>query len=573
MCPAGRWRQPSPLTGIGCDGHEIAVLRYFRTANHFALAERHGRSRNLTPRTTRLVRGVSVGTRYADVWVDGTIDELSGRRFRNFFTVARRFPNSLFMSDSPPTAPSHVIRAIRRLDLCSPEAVDTALAEGGEVIAALDSLVRTGHLTTFQADCLKSGETAWLGLGDYRPQYLISAGSFARVFRGVRTTDNKTAAIKVMRERWIEKPTFVELFRKEGELGQRLTHRNIVPTWEVGEDNGKPFIAMDFVEGGNLRDVTKARSKFSPADTMKVGMDVCAGLEYALKFGIGHRDIKPTNILLGTDGTAKLIDFGLAGDDSDETSESDADKQTALEYLTIERAFNVRNDPRSDLYFLGATLFELITGEPPYVRTGDRAERKRIGRYRDIDSVRVRNAEVPRPVAAIIDQLLDFDPGNRFQTPTDTSVAMAEALVAIGGGGAKIAGAVNSDGQALKTVLCVESRPKHQDRLRQYFSKHNFRVLVMGDASRAVSRLKTSPPDSIILMGDAIGPEVAEAYADIVQSTTKVACVAVLGKNQTNLANQMQTGSVGDCEHGAVLVQPVTPRKLRETLVACLEAV
>lgn len=464
-----------------------------------------------------------------------------------------------------------MIRAIRRLNLCPAETVDEALADGNDIAAALDALVRGGSLTKFQADCLKSGDTVWLGMGNYRPQYLISAGSFARVFRGVRATDQKTAAIKVMRERWLEKPQFVELFRKEGELGQRLTHRNIVPTWEVGEESGKPYIAMEFVEGGNLRDVLKARTKFSPEDTLRVGIDVCAGLEYALKFGIGHRDLKPTNVLLAVDGTARLIDFGLAGDESESIDETEFDKQTAIEYLTIERAFNLRNDPRSDLFFLGATLFELVTGEPPYVRTGDREERKRLGRYRDIDSVLTRREDVPRPVAAIIDQLLAFDPFERYQSPTDASHAMAQALVAIGGGGAKIAGAVDAKGNALKTVLCVESRPKHQDRLRQYFSKHNFRVLLMGDAGRAVARLKTSPPDSVVLMGDAIGQDIIEAYADIVRSPTKVACVAVLGKNQTNLATQMQVDAK-QYPHGAVLVQPVTPRDLREALVNCIQA-
>lgn len=476
------------------------------------------------------------------------------------------------MSNSSPTDPNVVIRAIRRLQLCPPETVDAALANGSDIAGALDALVRGGQLTTFQADCLKAGETAWLGMGHYRPQYLISAGSFARVFRGVRVTDNKTAAIKVMRERWLEKPQFIDLFRREGELGQRLTHRNIVPTWEVGEENGKPYIAMEFVEGGNLRDVMKARKRFSPEDTMRVGMDVCAGLEYALKFGIGHRDLKPTNVLMAVDGTARLIDFGLAGDDSDDVSDTEFDKQTAIEYLTIERAFNLRNDPRSDLYFLGATLYELVSGEPPYVRTGDREERKRVARYRDVESLRVRASDIPRPVADIIDQLMAFDPFDRYQTPTDASKAMAEALVSIGGGGVRLAGTVDAAGNTLKTVLCVESRPKHQDRLRQYFSKHNFRVLLMGDAGRAVARLKTSPPDSVILMGDSIGPEVTETYADIVRSPTKVACVAVLGKSQTNLAGQMETDAK-QYPHGKVLVQPVTPRGLREALDECLAAV
>ena len=475
------------------------------------------------------------------------------------------------MTDPTPTSSNHIVRAIRRLSLCPPDVVDQSLADSKRIEDALDWLVRGGHLTTFQADCLRNGETMWLGLGEYRPQYLISAGSFARVFRGVRVTDQATAAIKVMRERWLEKPVWVESFRKEGELGQRLTHKNIVPTWEVGEDGGKPYIAMEFVEGGNLRDVLKARGRFTPEDTLKVGIDVCAGLEYALKFGIGHRDIKPTNILLSTDGTARLIDFGLAGDEADELDSSEADKQTALEYLTIERAFNVRNDPRSDLFFL---VLRCLSWSPESRRMFERATAKN-GNAWAVIAISIRSGPEKTtfrcPVARIIDQLLEFDPDNRFQNPTDVSDAMTRALVEIGGGGAKIAGAVDAEGNALKTVLCVESRPKHQDRLRQYFTKHNFRVLLMSDASRAISRLKTSPPDSIILMGDSIGPEVAEAFADIVRSPTKVACVAVLGKKQANLANQIAFDEES-YPFGAVMIQPVTPRDLRQKLTACIKA-
>lgn len=476
------------------------------------------------------------------------------------------------MSNQTAADSDTIVRAIRRLTLCPPEAVESALAHGaGDIAVSLDHLVRAGELTTFQVDCLKAGDTDWLGLGDYRPQYLIASGSFARVFRGRHISNGGTAAIKVMRERWIEKPEFVELFRKEGALGQRLTHKNIVPTWEVGEDNGKPYIAMEFVEGGNLRDMVKARGRFSPEDTLKIGIDVCAGLEYAQKFGVGHRDIKPTNILMSTDGTARLIDFGLAGDDSG-GNDSDADKQTALEYLTIERTFNLRNDPRSDLYFLGGTLFELIIGEPPYAGTADRDERKQISRYRDVDSVLTRAPDVPRDVARIIDRLLEFDPDLRIQSAADAAEEMTKALVALGAGGQKIAGAVDSGGNALKTVLCVESRPKHQDRLREYFSKHGFRVLVMGDASRAVARLQTSPPDSIILMGDAIGDEIGSAYGEILNSPTNVACVAVLSRKQANLAASLEAETEAGGGRGDVLVQPVTPRALRESLTACIAA-
>ena len=464
------------------------------------------------------------------------------------------------MSDAT-ADPQTIVRAIGRMKLCPADAVAAAQAEGS-ADAMLRSLVAEQHLTPFQADLLRKGETAWLQLGQYRPQYLIAAGSFARVFRGVDGS-GKTAAIKVMRERWLEKPAFVELFRREGELGKRLTHKNIVPTYEVGEEAGKPYIAMEFVEGGNLRDLLKVRGKFKPADALRLAEDVCAGLEYAVKFGVCHRDLKATNVMVGPDGSARLIDFGLAGDES---SLDEADMHTALEYMTIESAAGVDNDPRSDLYFLGTILFELISGEPPYPRTADRVERKRVGRYRDVPSLAAAAPGTPPEAVAVVDRLMQFDPDERFQSPADAREAIRKANVAAGGAGGRVAGATTRDGATLKTVLCVESRPKHQDRLRDYFTKHGFRIMLLGDADRALGRLETAPPDSVILMGDAVGDRVAEDAAKF--AAAGVASVVVLGRKQAGLAGPLAALP----GHGAVLNMPVTLRDLRDALSLCLEA-
>ena len=466
------------------------------------------------------------------------------------------------MTDSPAADIQTIARVIARLSLCPPDAVAAGQASG-TVKGLLDHLVSETHLTPFQADLLRRGETDWLQLGDYQPQYLIAAGSFARVFRGVHRLTKKTVAIKVMRERWQEKPAFVEMFRREGQLGKRLTHKNIVPTFEVGEDNGRPFIVLEFVEGGNLRDVLKMRGKFKPADALRLAEDVCAGLEYAVKFGVCHRDLKATNVMLGPDGSARLIDFGLAGDES---VPEDADFQTALEYLAIEGAAGVDNDPRSDLYFLGTILFELISGEPPFARTADRAERKRVSRYRDVPSLATASPETPAAAVAVVDKLLQFDPDDRYQSPADAREAIQRAAVSVGGAGAKIAGAQASDGKTLKTVLCVESRPKHQDRLREYFTKHNFRILLLGDADRAIDRLKTAPPDSIILMGDAVGDRVVDDFKTLLDAG--VATVMVLGKSQRKLGKTLGKHP----PHGAVLPMPVTLRGLREALTGCIDA-
>ena len=115
-------------------------------------------------------------------------------------------------------------------------------------------------------------------------------------------------------------------------------------------------------------------------------------------WGITHRDLKMTNVLMGSDGTARLIDFGLAADDKLLTRLGTSDLQQAVEYTTLERGSgSPPNDPRSDLFFLGVILYELLTGVSPYPRTRDREERKRFSRYRDVRPVTSVDPTLPEP--------------------------------------------------------------------------------------------------------------------------------------------------------------------------------
>ena len=130
----------------------------------------------------------------------------------------------------------------------------------------------------------------------------------------------------------------------------------------------------------------------------------------------------------------------------------------------------------------------------------------------------------------------------------------------------RIAGAGTVNGEKVHSVLFVESRPKHQDTLRDYFTKHGYRPLVLRDADRAVDRLKTAPPDAVVLMGDDIGDRVAGDFRAVAGSG--VATVLVLGRDQKKLGPKL--GKIP--KTAKVLVQPVTPRGLRDALTECLAA-
>ena len=434
-------------------------------------------------------------------------------------------------------------------------------SRGPSIDALIDELEQRHYLTPYQATKLKKRETDGLRLGPYKLLYRNASGSFARVFRGCTVDDGKMVGIKVLRQRWAEDPRTVNLFRREGELGKRLKHKNVVPIYEVGSDGNQHYLSMEFVEGGNFRELLKSRGKFSVAEASKYVLDMAEGLEYALKLGLTHRDLKLTNVLLSSQGVAKLVDFGLAGQDASlSTMEEEVDR--AIEYATLERSTNAPdNDPRSDLYFLGAIFYELLSGVAPYPPTRSREDRKQPSRYRNIRPIRQVDPTVPPAVMAIIDQLMQINPNERYQSPTEvirdlqtivetrteTVGTRAESSAAPAPESDEELPAQNGVKSALPTVLCVENRPQQQDSLREYFSKHGYRVLLLRDVLRAVGRIQTDPPQGLILMADSLGEgdEASKAYEKVAACCRKAGTpiVLVLSKKHKEMKDRFANTS------------------------------
>ena len=186
----------------------------------------------------------------------------------------------------------------------------------------LRALEHAHLLTAYQLEKLRSGEDAPLVLGNCKLMYQNASGSFARVFRGCHLDDGRVLGLKVLRQRFVADPKAVRHFHREAELCMNLRHKNIVPTYDVGSEDDYHYFTMEFVEGGNLRDFIRIRNKLKPAELLRCGADMAEGLEYALGEGMTHRDFKMSNVLMSTRGVAKLVDFGLAGDESASTDES-----------------------------------------------------------------------------------------------------------------------------------------------------------------------------------------------------------------------------------------------------------
>ncbi len=429
----------------------------------------------------------------------------------------------------------------------------------------LKLLEQRSLLTMYQAQKLKKQETDALRVGRYKLLYRNASGSFARVYRASAIDDGQTFAIKLLRQRYAEDPRSVSMFRREGELGKRLKHKNIVPIFEVASDGNQHYFAMEFVEGGNFRDFIKIRKKFAVPEATQYLLDIAEGLEYALRFRLTHRDLKLSNVLLSAQGVAKLVDFGLAGQDASVASAGD-EVDRAIEYATLEK--NTRapdNDPRSDLYFLGAMYYELLTGVPPYPPTKNLDERRQFSRYRDIRDIREHDPNLPAEVVAIVDKLLAIDPADRYQSPTavisDLRHALGQKHVASTGNASEdTAAPVEAMPPAL---ICVENRPKQQDAMREYFSKHGYRVLVLTDPIRALNRMESEAVAGLLLVGDVLGNDIAAVFQAAVKRSQKRNTVVVLALSPktAEVAAKLDVPS-----HASVLTEAITLRNIRQSI-------
>lgn len=468
-----------------------------------------------------------------------------------------------------------------QLDECLSELSHSATG-AGQLIDVLD---RKNVLTPYQVNHLRKEDLSSLVLGDYALLYQNASGSFARVYRARSLKDGKMVGIKVLRQRYTEDLKAVAQFRREAEFGKTLRHPNIVPIYDVLRDREYHFLTMEFVEGGNLRDFINIRKQVAAPEATKYVLEMALGLHYALGKGLTHRDMKMTNVLMSTRGVSKLVDFGLASTEVGTPSgvargESAA---RAIEYATLEKGTGVpRHDPRTDLYFLGAIYYELLTGVPPLARTRDRAERSEFARYTDIRPIAQACPDLPREVVRIVERLMQVNPIQRYQTPGEVIVDLRPTLLEIGGtlpatdsldqqappvlSPSVSAPSANNTANAT-TIMCIERRHKQQEFIRKFFSKRGYRVLILGDLQRGINFVRDNPPDCVLLMGQAIEDSVVKSYHEMVRATqaANAGCVLVLSEKQADLKS-----SLTETKTTRVLVQPITLRELHAELRVAL---
>jgi eukaryotic-like serine/threonine-protein kinase len=293
----------------------------------------------------------------------------------------------------------------------------------------------------------------------YELNHLIARGGMAEVYRAHDRLLDRPVALKVLFPELSVDRSFVERFRREAQAAANLSHPNIVPVFDWGEDTGTYFIVMEFIDGRPLSSILKTAGSLSAERTADVGAHVAAALGYAHKHGVIHRDVKPGNVLITDEGQVKVTDFGIARAINTEESltQTGAVMGTAT-YFSPEQAEGIGVDSRSDIYSLGVVLFEMVTGRPPFL--GDTPVAVASKHVRDHPPApRELNPSIPPTFEAIILKAMAKDPAHRYRTAEElradllrfnegrSVLAMDDAttMIAAAGGATQVVGTVEPD--------------------------------------------------------------------------------------------------------------------------------
>src|SRR4051812_39314305 len=198
----------------------------------------------------------------------------------------------------------------------------------------------------------------------------LGKGAMGRVYKAVDPTIGRTVALKTMRldVHGLDTDEMLRRFKNEARLAGVLNHGNIVTIYDAGEENGLFYIAMEYIEGVTLHSVLNQRKTLPPEDIINISKQICAGLDHAHHHGVIHRDVKPANIMLEPDGTAKIMDFGIAKSGGGGVTSTGQVLGTP-NYMAPEQVRGHVLDGRTDLFSFGVMLYEMTTGEKPFAGT------------------------------------------------------------------------------------------------------------------------------------------------------------------------------------------------------------
>ncbi|HET7856387.1 MAG TPA: protein kinase [Gaiellaceae bacterium] len=253
--------------------------------------------------------------------------------------------------------------------------------------------------------------------GRYELEQLVGAGGMSSVFRAHDSLLERTVALKILHEQFSRDEDYVERFRREARSVAQLAHPNIVTVIDRGEQDGRQFIVFEYVDGANLKE--RCRGGALPLDeVLDVAIQTARALAFAHDRGIVHRDVKPQNVLLDDEGQAKVTDFGIARSLDVQGVTQTGTVLGTSDYIAPEQARGERVSPKTDIYSLGAVLYELLTGEVPY--PGDNFVAIAMRHVHDpVPSVLDRRPDCPSRLDSVVRRAMAKDPDERFESMND----------------------------------------------------------------------------------------------------------------------------------------------------------
>ncbi len=254
----------------------------------------------------------------------------------------------------------------------------------------------------------------------------IGAGGMADVYKGRDQMLNRYVAIKVLKREYKEDANFVRKFRSEAQAAAGLIHPNIVNVYDVGEDRGLYYMVMELVEGITLKEYIERKGRLSHKETISIAIQMCSGIGAAHKAEIIHRDIKPQNIIISKDGKVKVTDFGIAKALSSNTVSTNA--MGSVHYTSPEQARGGFSDQRSDIYSIGITLYEMVTGKVPFDgETTVEVAMKHL--QQEITPPSELVPEIPYSLECIILKCTQKSPERRYSSTTELIQDLKHSLV------------------------------------------------------------------------------------------------------------------------------------------------
>ncbi|TET55564.1 MAG: serine/threonine-protein kinase [Anaerolineales bacterium] len=249
----------------------------------------------------------------------------------------------------------------------------------------------------------------------YRLVELVGSGGMAIVYHGEDTLLKRPVAVKVLREPYADDPAFLRRFRREAQAAAALDHSNVVRVYDVGQDGGRHYIVMEYVDGEDLKTLIRRRGRLNVDEALAIASQIAAGVGHAHQAGVIHCDIKPQNVLVTEDGRAKVADFGIARALSEAGLTDPETVWGSPLYFSPEQASGDPPTPASDVYSIGITLYEMLAGSPPF-----RAEKPTalalMHMRGDPPPLAARCPQVPPQLETIVRKAIAKDPGERYAT-------------------------------------------------------------------------------------------------------------------------------------------------------------